>query len=397
MKNKFKFPLATSTWDTSEIKSIKNIIKSNKFTMGEKVSNFEKKFAQYLKVKHCIMVNSGSSANLLMISSLFYTKQNKIKLNKGDEVIVPAVSWSTTYFPLMQNNLKVKFCDIDQSTLNIDLKKLKKLISPKTKLILLVNLGGNPNKYDEIKRIINNKKIVVLEDNCESLGAEYNGKKTGTHGLMGSFSFYFSHHISTMEGGMIATNNNELKDILLSIRSHGWTRNLEVKNTLVKLNKNSFHNAFNFILPGYNVRPLEFSGAVGLDQLKKLDNFINIRRDNAVKFCKIISGCKIFQTQQEVGMSSWFWFTLILKKNIKIKREKVLNLFNKYGFETRPVAAGNFTKNIAIKYFDYKIPHKLTNSNYIHNNAFVIGNNPKNMNKEFSTLVKLVKFLNHSN
>ena len=143
MKNKFKFPLATSTWDTSEIKSIKNIIKSNKFTMGEKVSNFEKKFAQYLKVKHCIMVNSGSSANLLMISSLFYTKQNKIKLNKGDEVIVPAVSWSTTYFPLMQNNLKVKFCDIDQSTLNIDLKKLKKLISPKTKLILLVNLGGN--------------------------------------------------------------------------------------------------------------------------------------------------------------------------------------------------------------------------------------------------------------
>lgn len=397
MKNNFKFPLATSTWDSKEIKSIKDVIKTNKFTMGEKVFEFERRFAKYLNVKHCIMVNSGSSANLLMISSLFYTKQNRIKLYPGDEVIVPAISWSTTYFPLLQHQLKVKFCDIDINTLNIDLDKLRKLISSKTKLILLVNLGGNPNEFNKIKKIINKKNIVLLEDNCESLGAEYKNKKTGTFGIMGSFSFYFSHHISTMEGGMISTNDTELKDILLSIRSHGWTRNLDNKNKLVKKSKDNFQNAFNFILPGYNVRPLEFSGAVGMDQLSKLNKFIKIRRNNALKFVKIISNSTSFYTQKDTDKSSWFWFTFILKRNIKIRRKEILKLFNKYGFETRPVAAGNFTKNIAIKYFKYEIPLKLINSNYIHKNAFVIGNNPKNMDKEFKVLCNLIEYIDSKN
>ncbi len=397
MKSNYKFPLATSTWNQSELKSIKKVIKSNKFTMGKNVLEFEKKFANYLGVRHCIMVNSGSSANLLMIASLFFSKQTKIRLKQNDEVIVPAISWSTTYFPLFQYNLKVKFCDINIKTLNLDLDQLENLITPKTKLIFLVNLGGNPNDFNKIKKIINKRNINIIEDNCESLGAEYLKKKTGTFGIMGSFSFYFSHHISTMEGGMIATNNTRLKDILLSIRAHGWTRNLSKKNTLVKINENSFHNAFNFILPGYNVRPLEFSGAVGLEQLKKLNSFLKIRRSNAAKFSRIIKKSNLFYTQEMVGNSSWFWFTFILKKNSNLKRSYVLDLFTKHGFETRPVAAGNFTKNIAIKYFKYSIPKKLINSDYIHDNAFVIGNNPKKMDDEFKELQKLIEYIENQN
>ncbi len=397
MKNKYKFPLATPTWDKKEIKSIQDVIKSNKFTMGDKVQKFEKKFAEYLGVKHCVMVNSGSSANLLMISAMFYSKQKNLRLRKYDEVIVPAVSWSTTYFPLFQYDLKVKFCDIDLKTLNLDLDNLKKLITPKTRLIFIVNLGGNPNNIKKIKKIINNKKINIIEDNCESLGAEFQGKKTGTFGLMGSFSFYFSHHISTMEGGMIATNNTNLKDILLSIRAHGWTRNLSKNNSLVKINQNSFQNAFNFILPGYNVRPLEFSGAVGLEQLKKLSTFLKVRRANAKIFNDIMKNNTIFYTQEMVGLSSWFWFTFIIKKGLKIKRDYVLDQFKKYGFETRPIAAGNFTKNKVVKYFKYSIPRKLINADYIHKNGFVIGNNPKYMYKEFKVLKELLNFIERKN
>lgn len=394
MKNKYKYPLASSTWKHEEINAINKVIKSDKYTMGENVKKFEKEFAKYLRVKHCIMTNSGSSANLLMIASLFLIKNKKFKLKMGDEVIVPSVSWSTSYYPLLQYNLKVKFVDINARNLNISLSKLEKNITKKTKLVFLVNLGGNCNDYDKIRKILNKRNIYFIEDNCESLGAIYKNKKTGTFGLMGSFSFYFSHHISTMEGGMIATNNSKINDILLSIRAHGWTRNLNKKNSLSKIDNNDFHNSFNFILPGYNLRPLEFSGAVGLEQLKKLNGFVKTRRSNAKKFLKIIKKNYIFLTQDEIGKSSWFWFTFIIKKNINIKRDKIISLFKEYGFETRPIASGNFTKNKVIKYFNYEIPDRLINSDYIHKNGFVIGNNPVNMDKAFIALEQIINKLN---
>ena len=173
------------------------------------------------------MVNSGSSANLLMIAALFYKKENP--LVPGDEIIVPAVSWSTTYFPLHQYGLVMKFVDIDLETLNYDTNKLAEAISEKTKAIMLVNLLGNPNNFEEINSIIGDKEIILVEDNCESMGAEYKGQKTGTFGVVGSFSSFFSHHISTMEGGLVVTNDDELYQIMLCMRAHGWTRNLPSK------------------------------------------------------------------------------------------------------------------------------------------------------------------------
>lgn len=183
-----KYTLATTTWDHAEYDAMQKVIKSEMFTMGPKVFDFEKQFAKYFSKKYAIMVNSGSSANLIMIAALRYSQ--KYSLNEGDEVIVPAVSWSTTYMPLQQYNLKLKFVDIDLDTLNFNLSALEEAITDDTKAIFAVNLLGNPNNFDEIERIIGNRNILLLEDNCESMGAKFNGKLAGGFGLMGSFSSF---------------------------------------------------------------------------------------------------------------------------------------------------------------------------------------------------------------
>ena len=259
-----KYPLASSTWDEKELEAIQEVIKSNNFTMGAKVKEFEKDIASFHHVNYAVMVNSGSSANLLAVAALFYTKNSKLK--RGDEVIVPAVSWSTSYYPFHQYGLKMKFVDIDLETLNYDLSQLEEAINEKTKLILAVNLLGNPNDFNAIQDLIQGKDIILLEDNCESLGAIFNGQYTGTFGLMGTFSSFFSHHISTMEGGIILTNDEEIYHILLSLRSHGWTRHLPKENKLTGTKSDDwFSESFKFVLPGYNVRPLEMSGAIGIE------------------------------------------------------------------------------------------------------------------------------------
>ena len=324
----YKFPLSCDSWDHEELEAISQVVKDRFFTMSTKVKKFEEEFSDYIGSKYSIMVNSGSSANLLMVASLFYTSDHKKRLKRGDEVIVPAVSWSTTYNPLYQYGLKIKFVDIDIETLNYDLKKLKLAVSNKTKVILAVNLLGNPNNFTEIKKIIGNKDILIIEDNCESLGAEFGNKKTGTIGLLGTFSFFFSHHISTMEGGMIITDDQELYHILLSLRAHGWTRNLPAENLVSNKLKNDFEEAFRFVLPGYNVRPIEMSGAIGSIQLKKLPKFVSQRRRNADLFLNKMRKYDHLIVQKEIGKSSWFGFSLIIKPGSNKNRKDLLKLLN---------------------------------------------------------------------
>ncbi len=203
-----RYELATSSWDDAELSAIQRVMDSGLYTMGEHVAEYEAQFARYLGTRHCVMVNSGSSANLLMIASLFYRKERPFQ--QGDEVIVPAVSWATTYYPLYQYGLHIKFVDIDRATLNFDLDALAAAITQKTRAVLAVNLLGNANDFDAIGDIIAGHDITLLEDNCESLGGEWNGRKLGTFGLAGTFSTFFSHHMSTMEGGVIATDDDEL-------------------------------------------------------------------------------------------------------------------------------------------------------------------------------------------
>ena len=382
---KINFPLATKTWDQAEYDAIQRVIEKDIFSMSEEVSSFESEFAKFFGKRFAVMVNSGSSANLLMIASLFYKRDAPLKA--GDEVVVPAVSWSTTYMPLQQYNLKVKFVDVDLQTLNFDLDALREAVSDRTRAIFAVNLLGNPNDFDTINDIIGDKDIYLLEDNCESLGAKYKDKYVGGIGLMGSFSTFFSHHISTMEGGVMVTDDEELYHIALSIRAHGWTRNLP-KNNLVTGEKSDipFEEAFKFVLPGYNLRPLEMSGAIGKEQLKKVPMIVTNRRKNAEKFKSMIQSFDWLISQKEIEQSSWFGFSIVIKPNSGVKRDHLIALFDEYGIEYRPIVAGNFVKNEVIKYFDYSIHNSLPNSDIIDRGGLFIGNHHYDMKSELALL-----------
>ena len=380
-----EYKLATSTWDDLEINAIQDVIKTDKFSMGPKVEEFERQFAQFFGSKYAVMCSSGSTANLLMTASLFFSKKPKLKA--GDEIIVPAVSWSTTYFPLQQYGLKLKFVDIDLNTLNYNLDDLESAVSSKTKAIMVVNLLGNSNDFNKINDIIENRDIVVIEDNCESMGAKFDDKFCGTHGLMGTFSTFFSHHMATMEGGMVLTDDEEYYHILLCLRAHGWTRNLPDKNHVADKSNDWFEESFRFVLPGYNVRPLEMSGAIGIEQLKKLPSFINQRRKNAEIFINLFKNDKRFLIQKEIGESSWFGFSLIIIDK-SLNRKEIIDFLTINKIDSRPIVTGNFTKNDVMRFFDYEIHKTLENADNLDFNGFFIGNSHVDLKNEIHYLHK---------
>ena len=382
------YKLASSTWDEKELNAIQSIIDKDMYTMGASVKQFEEDFSEFLDSKYCVMTSSGSTANLLAVAALFFTKNTKLK--RGDEVIVPAVSWSTTYFPLQQYGVKLKFVDIDLETLNYDLKALEEAVSDVTKMIMVVNLLGNPNDFDKINIIIKDKDIFLIEDNCESMGATFNNQQAGTFGVMGTFSTFFSHHMATMEGGFVTTDDEELYHILLSIRAHGWTRNLPKENKVSNKSDDWFTESFRFVLPGYNVRPLEMSGAIGIEQLKKLPSFIKNRRKNAKLFVELFENHPDFIIQKEISRSSWFGFSLIIRPESSRNRKDVVNLLMEANIECRPIVTGDFTQNEVMKYFDYEIHDELTNAKYLHENGFFVGNQQVLMQREINLLFNVL-------
>ena len=382
------YPLATSTWDNKELQAIQSVIDSDNYTMGNSVKQFEKDFTKFINRKYCVMVGSGSAANLIATAALFYTKNPLLK--RGDEVIVPAVSWSTTYFPLQQYGLRLKFVDIDLFTLNYDLGELESAITEKTKMIMVVNVLGNPNNFDVIDNFIKDKNIFILEDNCESMGAEYNGRQTGTFGIMGTFSTFFSHHMATMEGGFVTTDDEELYHILLSLREHGWTRNLPEENCVSNKSNDWFEESFRFVLPGYNVRPVEMSGAIGIEQLKKLPSFIKQRRENAKLFVELFKDNPDFIIQKNIDNSSWFGFSLIIKPSSNLKRKDVINKLQENKIDCRPIITGNFTKNEVMRFFDYEIHQDLVNADYLDKHGFFVGNSQVDLKEELNLLLSTI-------
>lgn len=386
-----RFPLATSSWDENEIDALHRVIASDQYSMGSEVKSFEKQFASYFGSKYAVMVNSGSSANLLMTSALAFTKNEALKLSPGDQVIVPAVSWPTTYYPLNQYGLHLRFVDIDIETLNYDLSALERAVTDKTKAIMVVNLLGNPNNFDEINRIICGRNIVVIEDNCESMGATFKGKQAGTFGVMGTFSCFFSHHISTMEGGVVVTDDEELYHVMLVLRAHGWTRNLPKFNLVTgEKSDDPFEESFRFVLPGYNLRPLEMSGALGKEQLQKLPSLVSGRRKNGAMLQQKLDNHPSFMIQKEIGKSSWFGFSLVLRREANIRRAEFVRKLTDLGFECRPIVSGNFAKNEVMKYFDYSVHGNLTNAEYIDQNGVFVGNH----HYEISEAINILSDLN---
>jgi len=383
-----KYEMTSSTFGPSEKEVMFNVINSDMLTMGENVKEFERRFANYFGREYAVMVNSGSSANLIGIASLFYRGKNSLK--RGDEVIVPCVSWATTFYPLCQYGLRLKFVDVDLNTLNYDIDELKKAVGPETKMIVAVSVLGNPCNFDEITKICDENNIILFEDNCESMGAKFNGVYTGTLGLIGTFSTFFSHHISTMEGGIILTDDFEIFSLCKSLRNHGWTRDQEEGSVIYQKKDDDFFEAYRFVLPGYNVRPTELQGAIGKVQLNKLDNFLIIRRENAKHFVGLFKNDPRFIIQKEVGVSSWFCFTMIVDPHSDMKREKILNVLKDEGIEHRIITGGNFLRHDVIKYFDYLVT-KSSNADIVHDNGFFVGNHPVDIRDKIDYLYEALK------
>jgi len=382
------YKLASSTWGSEELKIANELLSSKNLTMGENVKEFEKKFADYIGTNYAVMFNSGSSANLAILTALKYVKNSQIQ--EGDNIIVPAVSWSTTYYPISQNGFVLNFVDINSDTLNIDINKIENAINPKTKAIFAVNLLGNPSSLIELQKIAKRYDLILLEDNCESLGASIDSKMTGSFGFASSHSFFFSHHICTMEGGMVSTNSKELMETLISLRAHGWTRGLEENNSVYISSGNDWEDLYRFVLPGFNLRPTELSGAVGVKQLEKLPMFIQKRRENADLFVSKFKDNKNFKIQFEVGNSSWFGFSLILQNKLIGKRKELIKFLSINGIETRPIVAGNFTLNPVMKYLNFLPLPPLPSADLIHNEGFFIGNHHFDISEELSLVCSLL-------
>ncbi len=324
--------LMEDSFSSQERRAIEECLNSGRYTQGKRVKDFEDKFAKWNGSLAAVMVNSGSSANLLIIEMLKY----KYGLQDGDEVIVPAVTWPTTVYPLLQCNLVPVFCDVDE-TFSLDIESIKRMVSSKTKALFLVHLLGQPANMSAIENFCNLHDLVLVEDNCESTGAMVNGKKTGSFGVMSSFSFYFGHHMTTIEGGMITTNDLDTADLLRSMRSHGWVRGSTRAEKYLEQGRNI---DFLFDMPGYNVRSSDLNAAIGLVQLQKIDSWITIRRENHRLFSSLLQNNPHISLQKvNIDQTSSFSLAIILSS--PELRDALLQELPKKGIECRPLVAGN--------------------------------------------------------
>ena len=275
-RTKNLFPLKDSTFRNKDLIEGIKVILSKNVTMSKVTKKFEKIFSKKMQIPYSLMVNSGSSANLLALQCLINPYRKK-RLKKGDEVLIPSICWSTSLWPIIQCGLKPIFVDVNKDNFNINLDDLKKKITRKTKALMLIHVLGISTNMDLLNKIIKKNKIILIEDTCESIGAQYKNKFLGTFGEFSTFSFYFSHQISSVEGGMICCKNKEDENIIKSLRSHGWAKDLSNQKKLEnKFNK--INSKFLFINSGFNLRPTDIQAAIGLSQFKSLNNFINIRK-----------------------------------------------------------------------------------------------------------------------
>ena len=387
--------LSENTWNFDEEMILNTFSRSKKYAQGNYVKEFEKIFAKKYTKKYAVMLNSFTSANLLMVEALKY--HSKFQLKKGDEIILSALSCSKTHLLFSEAGYKIKLVDIDIDTLNIDINILSEAITKKTKAILLLNTLGNSNNFDQVKKIIKNKNIILLEDNCESLNGKFKNKFTGSFGLMSSSSFCFSHHLSSIEGGMILTNDDELNYIIKILRDPKSTENIKNDHTL--LNKNNSHESkinfykyYNSNLNKYNLKPQELSAAIAISQFSKLNNFINHRRSNANFFLSKIKSIPYIKSQKEIGKSSWFAFTITIVKfkNKLLSRDKLSYFLNIHNIETKPVIMKDLTITKASKYLDIKIHNKLFNAEYIDKNSLYISNHSIDIRVKIEKLIELL-------
>ena len=374
------YPLAHNNWGYDEEQAIARVMKSGRYTMGNEVKAFEDRFCEITGSKYAVMVNSGSSANLLIAAAMQ-------RLHRFDRVILPRIGWSTTYAPWMQHGFDLLILDVDE-TLNINPDLVNEHYVDGQDLVMPVNLLGNPCDFDRLPKF-------MVEDNCESFGATYKDKWTGTFGMAASYSFFFSHHLSTMEGGMIVTDDPEIYKCLLPLRAHGWTRELERSDFTQSEAIDGWKNSYTFTLPGYCVRPLEMSGATGREQLKRHRYFLERRSANAHVFKELFGKSEICDIQAISPNStrhSWFGFAIILKGRLKGKRQEVVTRLGAFGVETRPVVTGDILKQPMMSHYEYwTCPDQgLTMTERVEEDGFFIGNDDRDLTDKLQQVYEVI-------
>ena len=370
-----RIPLIAPSYGWEEVAEAIDSLLTTKVTMGEKVRQFESMFADYIGVNHATMVNSGSSANLLALSVLT-NPMTKNRIKPGDEIITPAVTWATTVWPIINCGAVPVLVDVNLDTFNINPDEVKKATTARTRAIMLVHLLGNPCDMDRIMEMARTNDVYIIEDACEAHGAEFQGQKVGSFGNLATFSFFFSHHISTIEGGIVLTNDEEFAELTKALRVFGWVRDLKDKNKIAQRYKN-IDPRYLFLNIGYNFRPTELQGAFGIHQLEKLDTFIDIRQQNAKFWAENLSEYEdylLIHNNKEGTRHVWFGYPLTVKPGAPFTREQLTDFLEKRGVETRPVMAGNIDEQPAMNLFTYRKVGDLPNSRLIMRNSFFIGN-----------------------
>jgi len=392
MIKKFKYPLLSDAFSKSDINCGLKVLSSKHITMSKITRNFEKQFAKKLGCKYALMTNSGSSANLLAVSAII-NPLFKNKLKPGDEVLIPAVCWSTSLWPIIQNNLKPVFVDVKLDTFNVSIKDLKKKITSKTKAFMCIHVLGTSANLSQIKKLTNKKNIILIEDTCESLGAKFNNKFLGTFGELGTFSFYYSHQITSGEGGMIVCNNLNNYNIIKSLRSHGWSRETTFHNTYKKKFK-KLDDRFLFINSGYNLRPTDIQAAIAHNQFKRLNKFITIRNYNRKKIIEKVKNNKKWNNQfyfinhSKMIKPSWFGLPILIKNKFLNKKKKFLDHLTKCGVENRPILSGNFTNQPATKLYNLNSKKLVfANAQKVENLGFFIGLHTKKISNEIAEYI----------
>jgi len=392
VKGKYKLPLSVPSFGWEEVVEAVDSLLSTNLTMGEKVRKFEDLFAKYIGSREAVMVNSGSSANLIALNILSNPVLGNNAITPGDEVIVPAVTWSTSIFPIINIGAVPVLVDINLETFSVKEEEIEKGITNNTKAIMPVHLLGFPCNMPKIMSIANKHKLYVIEDACEAHGAEWNGKKVGTFGDIGTFSFFFSHHITTIEGGMIVTDNEEYAELARVLRAHGWVRDLKQKDEILRKYP-EIDSRFLFINMGFNVRPTEIQGAFGIHQIAKLEQFIRIRRENAKYWNEALSDYSdyfIIHAEKENSRAVWFGYPITIKPSAPFKRKELVDYLELRGIETRPLVAGNMDEQPAMRLFRYRRVSDLSNSRLVMRNSFFIGNHHAIEEEEREYLVNVI-------
>ena len=385
---RYWYPLSLATFGSDEIIEALDSMCSFRTSMAEKTLSFERAFANWQGSSDAVMVNSGSSADLLL--SLLLTNPLEPLVEKDSEILIPVVTWPTQIWSAMMGGLKVRLVDVDPNTLNIDYEDLERQISPKTKAIFLVHLMGNPCDMDRIMGIAKKHNLLVIEDCCEAMGASWDGVKVGNFGVGGAFSFFFSHHITAMEGGMIVVNKTEFVDQLKLLRAHGWVRN--VNQEQFKLSDYpDIDSRYAFVNWGLNVRPTEVQAGFGLRQLEKADLFNARRQEIADRFFSYLKTKSWLKTPKVElkARPSWLALPIMVDANAPFSRNDLSAYLEKNGVETRPMVTGNIAHHPVAKLFPEFSERAFPGADQVHARGFYIGLSPMQTDEAVTRLLKV--------